>query len=97
MTCCVSQKDDDDDEDWGEDTSAAAIEARMKDLTDAAKSLALNDDLEKTQQERLDIFYNYVKVSGRLERLNIFYNYVKAMNNNGLYHTQLRDDCFAWC
>lgn len=61
----------DDDEDWGEDTSDAAVQSRMLDLTDAAKSLALNDDLEKTQQERLDIFYHFVKnKNGKLNGLD---------------------------
>jgi len=48
------------DDDWG-DTSAAAVAARQAALTDAAKSLALNDDLEKTQQERMNIMYDYIK------------------------------------
>ncbi len=38
---------------------------RMKDLSDAAKNLALSEDIEKTPQERIDMFFSYVKV-GRL-------------------------------
>ena len=34
----------------------------MGDLSGGAKGLTLNDDLEKTGQERLDIFYKFVKV-----------------------------------
>ena len=50
------------EEEWGEDTSEEAIQKRMEDLTDAAKSLALDKDLEKTQQERVDLFYAFIKV-----------------------------------
>ena len=35
---------------------------RLQDLSSAAKALAVNDDLEKSQQERADIFYKFVKV-----------------------------------
>ena len=42
----------------------------MQSLTHGAKGLTLNDDLEKTQQERLDIFYQFVKV-----RKAIFYKF----------------------
>ena len=55
--------DDDEDVEWGEDTSDAAVARRMKDLSDAAKNLALSDDIEKTPQERIDMFYSYVKVT----------------------------------
>lgn len=49
------------DEDWCEDTGADAVARRMEALTSGAKGLMLNDDLEKTPQERLDLFYEYVK------------------------------------
>jgi len=67
--CSPPEKDDDED-DWGLDTSEDAVAKRMADLTDGAKVITLNDDLEKTQQERLDLFYNYVKrkkAEGKLE------------------------------
>lgn len=50
-----------DDDDWGEDTSEAAVQKRMLELSDAAKTLALSEDVEKTPQERIDIFYTLVK------------------------------------
>uniref|UniRef100_A0A0A9X1L2 Eukaryotic translation initiation factor 5 n=1 Tax=Lygus hesperus TaxID=30085 RepID=A0A0A9X1L2_LYGHE len=57
-----SKKDDDDDEvDWAVDTSEEAVRARLQDLTDGAKHLTLTDDLEKTEKERMDIFYGFVK------------------------------------
>lgn len=53
----------DDDDDWAVDTSEAAIAKRMEVLTEGAKGITLNDDLEKSQHERLEIFYNFVKVN----------------------------------
>jgi len=53
--------DDEDDVDWGEDTSEAAVNKRMGELTTAAKNMTFTDDLEKTPQERIDIFYAFVK------------------------------------
>lgn len=50
-----------DDNDWCDNTDADAVAKRMEVLTTGAKSLTLNDDLEKSQQERLDLFYEYVK------------------------------------
>jgi len=49
------------EDDWLDDTSAEAVKSRMKDLTDHAASMTMNDDLEKPEKERVDIFYNYVK------------------------------------
>ena len=46
------------------DTSKAAVKARMENLTDTANALALNDDLEKSPQERLDLFFKFVEVRG---------------------------------
>jgi len=56
-----AKKDDDDDGDWCEDTSDAAVQARMEALSGAAKTMTISDDLEKSQQERVDMFYSYVK------------------------------------
>jgi translation initiation factor 5 len=54
-------KDAADDEDWCEDTSDAAVQARMEALSGAAKVMTISDDLEKSQQERIDMFYSFVK------------------------------------
>ncbi|KAG8188549.1 hypothetical protein JTE90_007157 [Oedothorax gibbosus] len=61
-----------DDEDWCDDTDAEAVARRMDSLTSGAKTLMLNDDLEKSPQERLDLFYAYVKKhkeTGTIENL----------------------------
>lgn len=50
-----------DDVDWSVDTDDFAVAKRMEDLTAGAKGLMLNNDLEKTQQERVNIFYEFVK------------------------------------
>lgn len=52
---------DEDDVDWGEDTSDAAVQQRMEELTSAAKVMTMSEDIEKTQQERVDLFYNFIK------------------------------------
>ncbi|XP_064621968.1 eukaryotic translation initiation factor 5-like [Lineus longissimus] len=53
--------DDEDDDDWGEDFNEEEIKARMEELSHAAKALTMDDDLEKSSSERLDIFYKFVK------------------------------------
>lgn len=53
--------DDDDDVNWTVDTSVEAVRARMQDLTDGAKNMTVSDDIDKTEKERLDIFYELVK------------------------------------
>ena len=43
-----------------------AIQQRMEELTGAAKKMALDEDIEKTQGERLELFFLYIKVMGVL-------------------------------
>lgn len=52
---------DDDEPEWKVDCSEEAVRARLQDLTDGAKGMTISDDLEKTEKERMDIFYNFVK------------------------------------
>jgi translation initiation factor 5 len=54
-------KDDDDDGDWSVDVSEEAVKRRQADLSDGVKNLAITDDLDKTEKERIDLFYNFVK------------------------------------
>lgn len=35
----------------------------MEELSDAAKNMAFTDDLEKSQEERMDILYRFIKVN----------------------------------
>lgn len=68
----VGGDDGDDDVNWTVDTSEEAVRARMQDLTDGAKNITVSDDFDKTEKERLDIFYELVKKkrdSGELDNV----------------------------
>lgn len=58
LTVSVSQ---DEDTTWSADISEEAVRARMQDLTEGAKTMTISDDAEKTEKERMDIFYELVK------------------------------------
>lgn len=55
--------DDDwgDDDDWSADVSEEAVKKRMKELTSGITTLAMDNDLEKTEGERIDIFHDFLK------------------------------------
>ena len=53
---------EEDDDDWGDDTSEEAVQKRMQELSSAAKVLTINEDVDRPQQQRIDIFYAFVKV-----------------------------------
>ena len=61
-----------DDDDWCEDTDADAVARRMEELSASAKGLMLNDDLEKSSEERLQKFFDFTKVFNKL--INHFIN-----------------------
>jgi len=62
----------DDDIDWGEDTSDAAVKARQEaELSGATKNIVISDDLEKSAQERVDMFYSFVKVGPHLYNISL--------------------------
>lgn len=54
-------KDDEDDEDWGVDLNEDAVAKRLKEQTDAIQRLTMNEDLEKTANERMNLFYVFLK------------------------------------
>lgn len=54
-------EEDDDDTTWTTDVSEEAVRARMYDLSDGAKTMTISDDSEKSEKERIDIFYEFVK------------------------------------
>ena len=54
---------DDDDDDWAVDVSDAAVAERMKDLTAGVKRLTVSNNADKSQSERLELFFNYCKVN----------------------------------
>ncbi|XP_037071970.1 eukaryotic translation initiation factor 5-like [Pollicipes pollicipes] len=47
-------------DDWSVDVSEEAVQRRQAELTDGVKGLTINDDLEKAEKERLEIFYRYM-------------------------------------
>lgn len=49
------------DDDWSTDTSAEAVRERMSQLGVGVKGLTHNQDLEKTLEERFEIFFKFVK------------------------------------
>lgn len=56
------------------DVSKEAVRARMEDLTEGAKNITISDDADKTEKERLDIFYEMVKKrrdNGELESVQV--------------------------
>lgn len=68
-----SKADEDDDANWSADVSEDAVRARMQDLTDGAKNMTFNDDLEKSEKERMDMFYTLVKTrrdAGQLDTVS---------------------------
>lgn len=50
----------DDDDDWGSDNDDDNHQ-RIEELTEAAKKLMASEELEKSTEERLEIFYKYVE------------------------------------
>lgn len=52
-----------DDEDWGEDTTEEAQRRRMEEISDHAKNLTLSEDLEKPVEDRVNMLFDFVKVS----------------------------------
>ncbi|CAB3995232.1 eukaryotic translation initiation factor 5-like [Paramuricea clavata] len=58
------------DDDWSEDTSEAAVKAReLEGLSMRTKGLTMTDDLELTEQQRLQIFYSFVEEKKKLNDL----------------------------
>ncbi|XP_051507711.1 eukaryotic translation initiation factor 5-like isoform X2 [Myxocyprinus asiaticus] len=52
---------EEEDDDWAEETTEEAQRRRMEEISDHAKNLTLSEDLEKTLEERVNMFYNFVK------------------------------------
>lgn len=57
----INEDDDWDDGEWSADVSEEAVKQRMKELSEGVKGLAMDDDMEKTETERVNIFHNFVK------------------------------------
>lgn len=53
--------DAEDDDDWSLDVSEEAMKERQKNLTAGVKNLTVSNDIEKTQSERLEVFFELCK------------------------------------
>ncbi|CAG0883970.1 unnamed protein product [Cyprideis torosa] len=49
------------EDDWGEDATEEAARQRINELTEGVKNLATCDDLERSEKERADILYSFIK------------------------------------
>lgn len=47
--------------DWGEDTSEEAVRRRMEALSGGLGGLVIDNDLDKPEVERINIFHQFVK------------------------------------
>jgi len=52
---------DEDEVDWGEDTSEDAVRRRMEALSGGLGGLVIDNDLEKPEVDRINIFHTFVK------------------------------------
>jgi translation initiation factor 5 len=57
-SCLQDQCDDDD---WVVDVSEEAVRDRQRELSEGVKSLALTEDSEKPEKDRMDIFYKFLE------------------------------------
>ena len=60
---------DDDNVEWSEDVSEDAVMKRQAELVGGAAALTMNPDLDRTIEERLDIFHQFVQV-----RISFFFS-----------------------
>lgn len=56
-----TNNDEGDYDKWAVDVSEEAVRARLQDLTDGAKGMTISEDLDKSEKERMDMFYKLVK------------------------------------
>lgn len=69
-----NHEDDDDDGQWTTELSEEAVRARMQDLSEGAKNITISEDTEKTEKQRMDLLYEYIKKrrdAGELENLQV--------------------------
>merc|ERR1719412_3379572 len=65
----VEEENHEESIEWLTDVSEKAVEERMKDLSMGVKSLAMDNDMEKSEKKKMDIFHKYVngkKQGGKL-------------------------------
>jgi len=81
--------EEDDDAGWTVDVSEEAVRSRMMDLTEGAKNITISDDLEKTEKERIDLFYEEVKRrrdAGELDNVQVHKDLTTSANRLDIQH-----------
>lgn len=65
-------QDDDwgEDEDWAEDTGEEAVRARMEALSGGLGGLVIDNDMEKSEMDRINIFHKYVVIKKNAGPIN---------------------------
>lgn len=61
---------DDNDEDWGEDVSEEAVRKRMEALSGGLGGLVIDNDMEKPEEEKMNIFHKYVVIKKNAGPIN---------------------------
>jgi len=61
---------DENEEDWGEDVSEEAVRKRMEALSGGLGGLVIDNDMEKPEEERMNIFHKYVVIKKNAGPLN---------------------------
>jgi len=61
---------DEKDEDWAEDVSEEAVKARMQALSGGLGGLVIDDDMEKPEVDRINIFHKYVVIKKNAGPIN---------------------------
>jgi len=61
---------DEENVEWFTDVSEKAVEERMKDLSMGVKSLAMDNDMEKSEKEKMDIFHQFVNQKKSEEKMS---------------------------
>jgi len=61
MNINEDSNEDDDDANWTVDVSEEAVNKRMKELSMGVKGLAMDSDIEKTEPERVNILFEFIK------------------------------------
>merc|ERR1719412_1788725 len=65
----VEEENHEESIEWLTDVSEKAVEERMKDLSMGVKGITMDNDMEKTEKKKMDIFHKYVngkKEGGKL-------------------------------
>ena len=66
------------DDDWAVDVSDAAVKERMRDLSAGVKHLTVSNHVDRSQSERLELFFDYCKVTNATFKIKFTHLYVQS-------------------